>query len=97
MSKSTQWVLVDTIVQFHSQCLVEVPEGKADWALDTVSCNEAKEFSQRHLGDTIVSHRVISMEEALQLCDQYNDYAKDWPDEVKVDAFFTEWKEQDDN
>jgi hypothetical protein len=92
----TQWVLVETISTFRERYMVEVPIGtdrygkdKADWALDTVTLEEAKEFSQEHLGETIVSHRVVSKEEALRLCDKDNDYAQAWNDEHKVSAFFT--------
>ena len=79
----TQWVLVETISTFRERYMVEVPVGidqygkdKADWALDTVTLEEAKEFSQQHLGETIVSHRVVTKEEALAMCDKDNDYAR---------------------
>lgn len=95
-----QWVLVETVSMFRERYMVQVPVGtdsfgkdKTEWALDTVTMNEAKEFSQEHLGETIVSHRVVSMEEALALCDKDNDYCKNWSDEKKVEAFFTEYKE----
>jgi hypothetical protein len=96
----TQWVLVETISTFRERYMVEVPIGtdrygkdKADWALDTVTLEEAKEFSQEHLGETIVSHRVVSKEEALRLCDKDNDYAQAWNDEHKVATFFTSMAE----
>jgi hypothetical protein len=64
--------------------------GKSEWALDTVTMNEAKEFSQEHLGEVIVSHRVLNQKEALQLCDQDNDYVVGkWTDTQKINAFFT--------
>ena len=92
----TQWVLVETVSMFRERYMVEVPVGvdmygkdKAEWALDTVTMEEAKEFSQQHLGQTIVSHRVVTKEEALALCDKENDYAKKWNDELKVKTFFT--------
>jgi hypothetical protein len=92
----TQWVLVETVSMFRERYMVEVPVGvdmygkdKAEWALDTVTMEEAKEFSQQHLGQTIVSHRVVTKEEALSLCDKENDYAKKWNDELKVKTFFT--------
>ena len=96
----TQWVLVETISTFRERYMVEVPVGvdkygkdKADWALDTVTLEEAKEFSQEHLGETIVSHRVVTKEEALALCDKDNDYARVWNDELKVKTFFTTMEE----
>jgi hypothetical protein len=86
---TTEWVLVETVSQFRERYMVEVPIGKALWALDTVVMNEAKEFSQEHLGETIVSHRVVSLEEALVLCDKDNSYCSAWSDDKKMDAFFT--------
>jgi hypothetical protein len=87
--KETEWVLVEAISQFRERYMVEVPKGKAEWALDTVSMNEAKEFSQEHLGEVIVSHRVVTYDEAIKMCDEDNDYCKSWSDDKKVDAFFT--------
>ena len=92
----TQWVLVETVSMFRERYMVEVPVGvdrygkdKAEWALDTVTMEEAKEFSQQHLGQTIVSHRVVTEEDALAMCDKENDYAKKWNDELKIQTFFT--------
>jgi len=86
---TTEWVLVETVSQFRERYMVEVPIGKQLWALDTVVMNEAKEFSQEHLGETIVSHRVVSVEEALSMCDRDNAYCSSWSDDKKIDAFFT--------
>jgi hypothetical protein len=92
----TQWVLVEAVSMFRERYMVEVPVGvdrygkdKADWALDTVTLCEAKEFSQEHLGETITSHRVITKEEAMVLCDKDNVYCKAWTEEHKVATFFT--------
>ena len=92
----TQWVLVEAVSMFRERYMVEVPVGvdmygkdKTLWALDTVTMEEAKEFSQQHLGQTIVSHRVVTEEEALELCDKDNDYVKKWSDELKIQTFFT--------
>jgi hypothetical protein len=90
----TELVLVECISQFRQRYMVEVPKGKAEWALDTVTLNQAEEFSQAHLGETIVSHRVVSKEEMLVLCDKDNDYAKAWDDEHKMKTFITSWDKQ---
>jgi hypothetical protein len=84
-----EWVMVETVQQFRHRYMVEVPVGKAEWAMDTVVMNDAKEFSQMHLGETIVSHRVVTKEEALAICDIDNDYVKSWSDEMKISTFFT--------
>jgi len=104
MTEKTQLVLVDTISTFRMRYVVEVPVGtddqgkdKALWALDTVTMQEAKEFSQEHLGETIVSHRVVSKKEALAICDIDNDYCASWPKDKKIEVFVTSWKEQNDN
>lgn len=86
---NTELVLVECVSMFRMRYLVEVPKDKTDWALDTVVMQEAKEFSQKHLDETIVSHRVVTMDEALALCDADNDYVSSWPAEKKVETFFT--------
>jgi antitoxin component of MazEF toxin-antitoxin module len=100
--EETQLVLVECISQFRERYLVEVPVGiddqgndKALWALDTVTMEEAKEFSQQHLGEVIVSHRVISEKEALKLARSDNDYVANWDDENIKKNFFTPWENKD--
>ena len=91
----TEFVLVECISQHRMCYVVEVPKGKSEWALDTVVCEDAKEFSQEWLGETIFSHRVIpTREDVLQLCNEDNDYCKSWTDEKKLEVFVTEWKEK---
>lgn len=104
VSEDKQWVLVECISTFRQRYMVEVPIGTDDygkdktlWALDTVTMEEAKEFSQAHLGEQIVSHRVVTKKEALALCDQDNDYTKSWDKETKMKTFFTTWEEQNGN
>lgn len=89
----TQLVLVECISMFRQRYVVEVPAGKSEWALDTVVMQEAKEFSQEHIGENIVSHRVMSEEEVLALCSIDNDYANSWNDELKLNTFVTKVKE----
>lgn len=91
----TVWVLVEAISTFRHRYMVEVPASHPDYALDTVTMNEAVEFSQCHIGEQIVSHRVMSKEDALDLCDEDNDYAKGWKGETKLDAFFTPIREEE--
>lgn len=87
----TEWVLVDCISTFRTRYVVEVPTGKIQWASTKVSCNEAKDFSQKHLGEQIVSSRVISKEEALEICDNDNSYTANWTIANKIKSFFTSW------
>ena len=89
MAKDKEWVLVECVDMFRMRYMVQVPKGKAEWALDTVSMKEAKEFSQEHLGETIVSHRVISEKDALALAVEDNKYGSTWTDKKKIEVFFT--------
>ena len=87
---ATKWVLVDCVSMFRMRYMVEVPEEHPEYALDTVVMKEAKEFSQEHLDEVIVSHRVMdSTAEALVQCDLDNSYCSSWTDEQKIHAFFT--------
>jgi hypothetical protein len=83
------WVMVECVSMFRMRYMVEAPAEHPEYALDTVVMNEAKEFSQKHLDETIVSHRVMTQEEALAFCNEDNDYCKGWSDEQKLNAFFT--------
>jgi hypothetical protein len=83
------WVMVEALQTFRMRYMVEVPATNPEWALDTVTCNDAKEFSQLALPEVISSHRVMTQEEALALCDEDNDYTKPWNDAQKMKAFFT--------
>ena len=90
-----KWVLVECISQYRMRYMVEVPEDHPEWALDTVTMEEAKEFSQHWLGETIFSHRVIEDEQtAVALCRADNTYIDPWNDDQVKNAFFTTWKEQ---
>lgn len=83
------WVMVEAISQFRMRYMVEAPADHPEYALDDVTCQTAKEFSQEWIGETIVSNRVMTEEEALEICDIDNDYTKSWNKEQKLRAFFT--------
>jgi hypothetical protein len=86
--------LVETVSIFRQRYVIDCKS--EEHANDTVVFNttggaesEFKEFSQKHVGEEIVSTREITEAEALQLCDKDNDYAKVWNDEHKKNVFFT--------
>ena len=79
-----EMVLVETISTFRMRYVVQVPAGKREWALDTVTMNEAIEFSQEHIGEQIVSHRVIDKAEYMRVFAEDNNYINDWTDEQKM-------------
>jgi len=99
--QETEWVLVECVSTFRNRYMVEVPVGTDDydndktlWALDAVTMQEAKEFSQEYLGEQIVSHRVVTYDEALALSDKDNDYTVSWDNDTKVKTFFTTLTDQ---
>ena len=83
------WVMVECVQQYRVRYMVQAPATNPEYALDDVTLQDVKEFSQKDIGETIISHRVMNTEEALVLCDQDNDYTNDWTDEHKINAFFT--------
>ena len=89
---NTEWVLVECISQFRHRYVVEVPAGKAEYALDTVTMNEAKEMSQLHLGEVIISHRVLSEDEAVAQAYEDNDYLLSWSEDQIKKNLFTFWE-----
>jgi hypothetical protein len=73
--------IVECISMFRIRYVIDTDND--DWAGDTVVMEEAREFSQHHLGEQIVSIRTIDREEYLRLFDEDNEYLSDWPDEEK--------------
>lgn len=88
-------VMVECVSTFRMRYVVEVPAGKKEWAMDTVVLNEAEEFSQEHIGENIVSHRVIDEAEYLRMFNEDNNYLSAWKDEDKF-KFVTRCKETEE-
>jgi hypothetical protein len=82
-------VFVEAISTFRMRYVVEVPKGKKEWALDTVTCNDAEELSQEHIGELIVSHRVINKDEYLRIFHEDNEYLNSWDEKLKFSRFIT--------
>lgn len=87
-------VLVECVSTFRMRYVVEVPKGKKEWALDTVVCNEAEELSQEHIGEQIVSHRVIDEAEYLRVFNEDNAYLSSWDNDQKL-RFITRCNDED--
>jgi len=77
-------VLVETVSEHRIRYVVDVGDaGDEEWAKDTVICDEATEVSQEHIGELIVSHRVIDEAEYVRLFDEGNQYQKNWDIDAK--------------
>lgn len=93
--RNTVWVMVDCVSTFRTRYMVEVPASNPEWALDTVTCEDAQEFSQGFLGEQIFSHRTLTSDQAMEQCNVDNkDYAE-WSDEKKREVFFTKWTDDE--
>jgi len=84
-----KYVMVDAISMFRQRYAIAVPDELSDeeaknWAMDTVTCEDAEEFSQYHMGETISSTRLMNKEQLLEQFDEDNDYLRDWSNEQKL-------------
>jgi hypothetical protein len=89
----SKFVLVETLIQYRMRYVIEVPDDHNEgefpctaiqWAEDTVTMEEMKEFSQKWIGETILSSREIYKKEIIPLCDEDNNYLKSWTKEQKM-------------
>lgn len=92
------WVMVECIQQYRTRYCVEAPASNPEYALDDVTMKTPKEFSQLDLGEVIVSHRVMSEEDALQMCEEDNEYVRSWSNDQLIKSFFTKegesWRDE---
>ena len=86
----SKYVLVDTVLSYRMRYVIELDDNHPnEYALDTVACDEATEFSQEYLGEHIVSYRQITEDEVIRLCDEDNSYLSSWDNQKKLDNFVT--------
>lgn len=94
----SKFVLVETISQYRMRYVIEVPDDHNDrevpctaiqWAEDTVTMEEMKEFSQKWIGETILGSREVDSQEILRLCNEDNGYLESWTDEEKLSRLIT--------
>ena len=86
----SKYVLVDTVLSYRMRYVIELNDDDPNgYALDTVACDEATEFSQEYLGEHIVSYRQITEDEVIRLCDEDNSYLSSWDNQKKLDNFVT--------
>ena len=55
---------------------------KVEDAKDTVTMNEAEEFSQMHIDEMITSTREIDDAEYLRVFNEDNDYLREWTEKI---------------
>jgi hypothetical protein len=89
IKEGSVWVLVEAVMSYRMRYMVEAPATNPEYAMDDVTMEDAKEFSQLALPEIITSHRVVTEDEAIALCDIDNDYTAGWTKEQKIKSFFT--------
>ena len=75
--------LVETVAVFRMRYVVET--NHPDYAVDEVMVKEKGEFSQKYIGNNVLSVREITADEYLKIFDEDNDYLKGWSEEQKLD------------
>ena len=102
IKKQPEYVVVTAISTFRQRYVIPVdelqklnPDMPVDpsWALDEVTMENVKEFSQRHVGEQIIDAQVVKEKEILQFFDADNDYLSSWDEEFKL-AWIRNWKEK---
>lgn len=68
-----------------------------EWANDSVTSEEVKEFSQKWLGESIIDTDLLEEEEIMALFKKDNVYLSEGPDawsDAKILDYCRNWKEQ---
>lgn len=79
--KQMKLFLVDAVSSYRMSYVVRCEN--EEHAKDTVTMEEAEEFSQHWLGETISRVTEITEDDYLVLFDKENDYLKEWDVEKK--------------
>jgi hypothetical protein len=87
-------VLVESLVSYRIRNVIEIADdAPKEWAEETVLDSESNaldDFSSVHIGDNIISSRIITEEEYLRIFDEDNEYLAEWSVEKKKKYIFKE-------
>lgn len=96
----SKYAVVTTVSQFRIRYVIPMdelqklnPEAPVElqWAEDCVTCEDVKDFSQKHLGEVIVDTVEMDEKDVLELFDADNDYLKEWQEYKKIE-WIRAWK-----
>jgi hypothetical protein len=94
MSIKDKYVVVDTVATYRMRYVVSMEELQgenpaypvdAEWACDSVTCEEVEEFSQKYLGEQIIDHYVVDENAIIDTFDKDNDYLSEWTRDQKLE------------
>lgn len=103
----SDYVVVDTVSMFKQRYIipreelqklnedVKLTEKLAkEWASDSVTTEEVKEFSQRWLGETITNIDIVDTEKVLKLFKEDNEeLSEEWSQAKQLD-YINDWKDK---
>jgi ribosomal protein S2 len=103
----SDYVVVDTVSMFKQRYIipreelqklnedVKLTEKLAkEWASDSVTTEEVKEFSQRWLGETITNVDIVDTEKVLKLFKEDNEeLSEEWSQAKQLD-YINDWKDK---
>lgn len=91
----SKYVMVDAVSQFRMRYVIEVPDDvenpsdpslhpitPEEYAMDSVTCENAKEFTQKHIGETIIDAREVTLEEVIAQFRKEEPILGQWDDEL---------------
>ena len=98
---SNKYYVVTAISQYRMRYVIPVEDlmdedGNVEkiWALDSVVMEEVEEFSQEHIGETVIDVVEEDEETVLARFDEENGYLKDWTQEHKV-RYIRDWRQKE--
>jgi len=103
----TDYVVVDTVSMFKQRYIIPREELQKlnedvkltdklarEWASDSVTTEEVKEFSQRWLGETITNVDIVDTEKVLKLFKEDNEeLSEEWSQAKQLD-YINDWKDK---
>lgn len=107
-NKDERYVVVTAISSFRQRYAIPVSElqklnpevditndiqKQIEWAKDSVTMEEVREFSQHWLGEQICDTMILDEERVLNLFNRDNDYLSSWTTQQKLD-YIHNWKEK---
>lgn len=94
---TNKYYVVTAISQYRMRYVIPVEDLMEEdghvnksWAMDSVVMQEVEEFSQEHIGETVIDVVEEDEETVLARFDEENEYLKDWTQEHKV-RYIRDW------
>ena len=103
----SDYVVVDTVSMFKQRYIIPREELQKlnedvkltdklakEWASDSVTTEEVKEFSQRWLGETITNVDIVDTQKVLKLFKEDNEeLSEEWSQAKQLD-YINDWKDK---